>query len=288
MIDGQPCAPEDAKVSVFDRGFLYGDSIFETIRTYGGHPFALDEHLARLEASARKVFIPLPVPLTQFRLEVLRTLEATSHGESYIRVVLSRGSGELGLDPALAESPLRVIIVGPLSPPAAELYVAGATAVTFKTLRPADATAAEGAKIGNYLVAVLGMKAARAQGAHEALIVDAQDRVVEGASSNLFFVRGGVLHTPAVDAGILAGITRDRILKAAQSLGIPTRLLAPELAQLLSSEEVFVSSSIRELLPIVRIDDEPVGSGQPGAMTQRLHSEYRRLVDEEQARNWPV
>ncbi|MEN9580663.1 MAG: hypothetical protein RJA70_3672 [Pseudomonadota bacterium] len=283
VIDGELVGAGQAKVSVFDRGFLYGDSVFETVRTYGGRPFALGEHLRRLKASADKVFIALPLALEALEAEVERAIAKAGNAESYIRIMLTRGQGSLGLDPTLADVPLRVILVQPLSVLPASLYETGAAAVSYKTLRPADATLAEGAKIGNYLVAVLGTRLARQAGAHEALILDAEERVVEGASSNLFYVREGGLYTPPVRAGILAGITRERTLRAAEALSLSVHFELPKLHELLAADEVFISSSIRELLPIVRIDSEPIGDGQPGRLTRLLHAEFKRVVEREMA-----
>lgn len=277
-IDGALVAPERARISVFDRGFLYGDSVFETVRTYFGKPFALAEHLARLERSASLVYIPLPVSLQMLEQEMLATVAAASNEESYIRITVTRGQGELGLDPALAEQPTRVIIVGPLSAPPAAAYEHGVSVVTFRTQRPSDNTIAEGAKIGNYLVAVLGVRAARAASAHEALIVTGDDRVVEGASSNVFGIEGGALVTPPVEAGILPGITRDRVLACARELGLEIRLETPTVERLLAMEEIFICSSIRELLPVVRVDSQLVGGGSPGPLTRRLHNGFRDRV----------
>lgn len=278
FIDGKPCTGSEARVSVFDRGFLYGDSVFETIRTYGGRPFALDEHLARLWRSAELVFIPPPCAREQLRKEVHDAVRAAGNDESYVRVMITRGQGELGLDPNLAQVPLRVIIVGPLHPPNPVLYEQGAGAVTFRTLRPSDATIAEGAKIGNYLVAVLAMREAKAAGANEALIVDRDGRVVEGASSNVFIVRDGVLFTPPLEAGILAGVTRERALRAAERLGTPVRFDVPTVADVLSASEVFISSSIRELLPIVSVDGVAIGGGVVGDLTRRLRVAFRQVI----------
>lgn len=278
LIDGEPCAAADARVSVFDRGFLYGDSVFETIRTYAGRPFALDEHLDRLARSAAMVYIPLPCSREQLTQEIERAIRLAGHDESYVRVMITRGQGELGLDPALAELPLRVIIAGELKPPAPELYTQGASAVTFKTLRPSDATLAEGAKIGNYLVAVLAMREARKHGAHEALIVDRAGCVVEGASSNIFFVREGILCTPPEDAGILSGITRRCALLAASDLGLQVQFVLPSIDELKAASEVFVSSSIRELLPIVRIDGSPINDASVGPMTRGLIDQFKQVV----------
>jgi branched-chain amino acid aminotransferase len=278
MIDGVLVAERDATVSIYDRGFLYGDSVFETIRTYAGRPFALDEHLSRLERSAEIVFIPVPVASSVFASEVSECLRAANNAESYIRVMLTRGQGPLGLDPALAERPLRIILVTPLQRLAQELYETGVSSIVWRTQRALDATGSEGAKIGNYLVSVLAIRAAKAVGAHEALICDANGCVLEGATSNLFFVRGDVVFTPPSDSGILPGITRACVLNAAQSLGLPVRYVVPQVIELKAADEVFISSSIREVLPVVAVDGAPIGSGRPGSITRALHAEFRRAL----------
>lgn len=277
-IDGVVRSPDDARVSVFDRGFLYGDSVFETIRTYSGRPFALNEHLDRLWRSAELVFIDMPWTRQQLAREIDAALAAANNDESYIRVMVTRGQGEMGLDPSLAEVPVRVIIVGPLKPLPAQAYEHGASAVTFQTSRPSDATS-PGAKIGNYLVAVLAMREAKKHGANEALIVDREGVISEGASSNVFLVRGGTLVTPPLSAGILAGITRRYALCAAQCLGIPVTEVCPSTDELLASDEVFVSSSIRELLPIVRVNGAVIGTGDVGPVTRALRAKFRQLVE---------
>jgi branched-chain amino acid aminotransferase len=275
MIDGVITPLEDARVSVLDRGFLYGDSVFETIRTYEGRPFALGRHLSRLEHSASLVHIPLPVPSAELAREVLEAVAAAGFPESYVRLMITRGQGELGLDPALAERPLRVILVQPLSPPPEEAYAKGIGAVTYVTRRASDQTPAAGAKIGNYLVSVLAMRDARREGAGEALIVDAEGRVVEGATSNVFFVRGGALVTPPEDAGILAGISRAIVLDVAREANLAVEFRAPVIGELGSFDEVFISSSIREILAVVRIDGRAVGAGLPGPTYLRLLSAFR-------------
>ena len=188
-IDGVIHAPDEAKVSVYDRGFLYGDSVFETVRTYAGEPFALDEHITRLERSARRVGITLPIAPADLAMEVRLALRAARNAESSARIMITRGSGPVGLDPALAGTPLRVILVEPLAVPAASLYRDGARVITVRTERAGDA--AHGAKVGNYLASLLALQRARIAGAHEALILDAGGRVVEGTTSNVFLVRAG-------------------------------------------------------------------------------------------------
>jgi branched-chain amino acid aminotransferase len=280
MIDGELLAPEHAKVSVFDRGFLYGDSVFETIRTYGGRPFALEEHLERLERSARLVAIDMPVPRETLRRELLDAVAAAGNPESYVRLTVTRGSGELGLDPGLASGPLRVVIVAPLEPPSAQAYEDGIAAVTYRTQRATDDTNAMGAKVGNYLVSVLAMREARAAHAAEALIVDGNGNVVEGATSNVFVVKDGRVLTPPDTAGILPGITRAKLLAVCADESVQVELRSLSLEEVRKADELFVSSSIRELLPVVRVDGSAIAGGRPGPVTRHLLTSFRRKVAE--------
>jgi branched-chain amino acid aminotransferase len=279
MIDGRIVPPEQALVSVFDRGFLYGDSVFESLRTYGGVPFALDEHLARLERSAARVFIALPVSLAVLRGEILAALDSHGSPEAYLRVTLTRGIGRaLGLDPELAEQPLRVVLVATLSVPPAELYERGMAAITFRAERPSDAPAVADAKIGNYLLAVLAMRRARAEGAGEALLEDENGYILEGSTSNLFAVFAGRLLTPPETAAILPGITRAHTLAIAADMGLAIELRTPQKSELLQADEVFISSSIRELVPVVSIDGQRVGPGVPGPITRELLRRFREAA----------
>jgi branched-chain amino acid aminotransferase len=281
-IDGAIVSPDDAKVSVYDRGFLYGDSVFETIRTYGGAPFALDEHMDRLERSADRVAIAMPVPRAVIAEEVRRAIAEAGNAESYARVMLTRGSGPLGLDPSLATAPLRVILIEPLKPIPASLYRDGVAVVTVRTERPADA--AQGAKVGNYLTSLLALRKAYDAGAHEALILNASGQVVEGTTSNVFAVRRGgagasggpALVTPPDEAGLLPGITRAHLFEAAAELGIPVEYASLTPEETAASDEVFLSSSLREVLPVVRVDGMTVSDGRPGRVTRELHAAFRR------------
>jgi branched-chain amino acid aminotransferase len=278
MIEGRIVPPAEAVISVFDRGFLYGDSVFETIRTYDGKPFALIEHIERLKSSASLVLIEMPASTDQIAEEVRQAVAAAGNAESYIRVMVTRGTGELGLDPGLAKNPLRVIIVAPLVSPPEEDYQHGIGCVTYETQRVAESTSAVGAKVGNYLVSALAMREARAAHAQEALITDGRGTVVEGATSNVFAVLGGKLVTPPVEAGILLGITRRHILEIAEELGITIELRAPGVEELYGADEVFISSSIREILPVVRVNGRPVGQGRPGAVARQLLLAFRKKV----------
>jgi branched-chain amino acid aminotransferase len=275
-IDGTILPPGEAKVSVYDRGFLYGDSVFETIRTYGGEPFALAEHMARLARSAARVGIDMPVAAADLGMEVRVAVRAARNQESYARAMLTRGSGPVGLDPALAGAPLRVVLVEPLAPLPAALYRDGVGVVTVRTERAADA--AHGAKVGNYLASLLALRDAKARGAHEALILDTSGHVVEGTTSNVFVVRGGELTTPPEQAGILLGITRAHLLELAAEIGYTVHLAALTPADLASADEVFICSSLREVVPVVRVDDRAVAGGCPGPVTRALHTAFRDRV----------
>jgi branched-chain amino acid aminotransferase len=224
------------------------------------------------------VAIALPVDDRTLRHEVEHAVAASGNVESYVRIVVTRGSGPLSLDPDTAEHPLRVVLVEAVTPPSAEAYARGVGAVLVHTRRAVDDTAAAGAKVTNYLANLLAVREAKARGAHEALIVDAHGHVVEGASSNVFVVHGGRVATPPETAGILAGITRARILSAAAALGVAVEERELSVDDVTGADEVFITSSIRELLPVVRVDDRPVGGGAPGPVARALHAEFRRAL----------
>jgi branched-chain amino acid aminotransferase len=198
--------------------------------------------------------------------------------ESYIRVMLTRGTGALGLDPGLATHPLRVIIVTPLTLPPQSAYEDGIAVITFRTQRLGDATTAAGAKVGNYLVAVLAMKQAREHDAVEALVVDRDGMIVEGSTSNVFGVKGRRLITPSESIGILPGITRARVLRVAEQEGLTVEYRTLDPAELSTLDEMFISSSVRELMPVVRVDGQPVGDGQPGPVVRALLKRFRERL----------
>jgi branched-chain amino acid aminotransferase len=276
-IDGRILPAEQATVSVLDRGFLYGDSVFEVLRTYHGVPFGMEEHLARLARSAERTLIRLPVTLATLRSEIEAALKAAGHAESLVRIMISRGRAEtLGLDPSLAGGPLRVILVADLHELPETLYTEGAKVITYPTLRIADATTGAGAKIANYLVAVLAMAQAKEQGAEEALVVNGEGLVAEGCTSNVFLVEAGTLVTPPESMGILLGITREHVLGLARELGIAVTERPFSVAELAGADEVFITSSIREVVPVVRVDAAVVANGRPGPTTARLIAAFRK------------
>lgn len=277
-IDGQIVDADHAHVSVFDRGFLYGDSVFEVWRTYGGVPFADHEHLERLVRSAGQVLIPMPATIEQIKREATALHDATGNTDSYLRVVVTRGSGPLTYDPSTAKDPLRVIIAKPVPVLPRTLYEDGVAVVTVQATRPTDGSQAAGAKASNYLANLLAAHHAKERGGYEAILVARNGQVLEGASSNVFVVRDGRIRTPRPEAGILAGITRATVIAAAQRAGVTVEEEALFPADLYEADEVFITSSIREVVPVVKVDGESIGAGRPGPMVNRLHAAYRDVV----------
>ncbi len=288
-VNGEIVLPSEAKVSVFDRGFLYGDSVFEVVRTYGGRPFELDGHLARLAHSAERIALEPKWDARRIEAEILRTLEAArgedaaepdaaswNVGERYVRVVMTRGAGEIGLDPALAVNPTAIVIVQPLRTLHRRAYEEGVKAVVVGVQRISPRAVDPSAKTGAHLNHVLAVREARAAGAHEALLTDGRGHVTEGSSSNVFAVRGGRLVTPPLEAGLLAGVTRGFVLEIARDLGIPVDEIPVRPADLDSADEVFITSTLREVVPVTRLGEGEVGAGRPGPVTRRLHEEFRR------------
>lgn len=280
-IDGHIVPPEKATISIFDRGFLYGDSVYEVVRTYEGVPFELDHHLERLEGSAARISMSMPYPRAQLAEETLRAHQASGNTDSYIRIVVTRGAGPIGLDIALAEAPCRIVVVKSLEgmrpPPAA--YAEGVKIALVGVRRNLRAAIDPMAKTGNYLNSVMALAEARASGAYEAVMLDHRDFVTEGASSNVFVVVGDVLLTPPVDAGILVGVTRAVVLKVARAAGLRV-LELPFSADTLhrDADEVFITSSVREIVPVTQVDEVRIGDGKPGPLTRRVMDLFAAYV----------
>jgi branched-chain amino acid aminotransferase len=278
-MDGALVAPDQAFISVFDRGFLYGDSVYEVVRTYGGVPFELDAHLERLENSAALIGLALPWPRERFAAEVHRTVQASGNAETYARIVVTRGAGEIGLDPNLAREGRVVIIAKELVVPPPEVYERGVKVALVGVRRNLREAIDPAAKTGNYLNNVLAMREAREQGAFEALMLDSRGRVTEATTANVFVVRGGELITPPLAVGILEGVTRKVVLALARADGIAVceqELVPP---RVLEADEVFITSTTRELVPVVTVSDalgeHTIGRGRPGPLTLRLLAAFR-------------
>jgi branched-chain amino acid aminotransferase len=280
-LDGALTRPENAVISVFDRGFLYGDSVYEVLRTYRGVPFLLEPHLARLSESARRIGMGA-MPVRELSAETLATHRAANNLDSYLRLIVTRGGGKIGLDPALAEQPRRIVIaqdVEEMRPPA-RLYEDGCEVSLVGVRRNLREAVDPAAKTGNYLNSVMALAEARGKGAYEAIMLDHRDMITEGASSNIFVVIGGVLITPALEVGILKGVTRGVVLELAARAQIRV-LEAPLTPSVLaeSADEAFLTSSIREIVPVTKVDGRPLGSGRVGPVTQRLRELFRSFVE---------
>jgi branched-chain amino acid aminotransferase len=280
-VGGRIVPPEEARISVFDRGFLFGDSVYETVGTVGGRPFALSEHLDRLVRSAERIGLSL-LPRPQIEQAIASTLAAAGNAEARIRVIVTRGESGADLDPAAAGAPQLVVIVFPLSAPTSDMYEKGVAAEIVSITRNHPRAIDPAVKSGNYLNNVLALgEARRRSGAYEAILCAPGGSVAEGSTSNVFAVRSGEVWTPALSVGILDGVTRGQVLALCRDHGIPwaeVEHLTPD--QLKSAQEVFITSATRGVLPVTSIDRQPVGDGKPGPVTRRLIGLYQTLQRE--------
>jgi branched-subunit amino acid aminotransferase/4-amino-4-deoxychorismate lyase len=275
----EPLDPVDAKISVFDRGFLYGDSVYETMRTAGGWPLELDRHMQRLRRSGEGIGLSIPFDDAALARAIARTHAAAGNLESSVRVVVTRGAGPVALDPRLGEEPLLVVLVQPLVLPAAAAYTRGIAAVLVGITKTAGTSIDPSIKSGNYLNNILALRQAIAAGGEDALMCSPEGAVSEGATSNVFMVTAGRIATPHLRTGILPGITRQTVCELAASLGTPVAetLVMPD--ELRAADEVFLTSSVRGIMPVTRLDGVAVGDGTAGPVTRRLHQAYLAYVD---------
>lgn len=270
---------EEAVVSVFDHGFLYGDGVYETLRAYRGRVFQLAEHLARLERSASRIQLHLPVSLERLTDLVRESLSRNQLQEAYLRITVSRGAGEIGLDPALCKSPTLVILAKPFQPYPESLYADGVSVIVAKTRRNLPEALPPQVKSLNFLNNILAKMEAKAAGAHEALMLNHQGELTEGTTSNLFVVQRGRVRTPAVECGILNGITRGLVLQLASELGLPSEETRLTVDDLLRADECFLTNTTQEVLPVTRVNGTMIGNGRPGEITRRLHASFRACLD---------
>jgi branched-chain amino acid aminotransferase len=285
-INGRLARGDEAVVSVFDHGFLYGEGVYETLRTYAGDPFLFARHVRRLRRSAEMMTLPVPFSDTELLGRVRETIEAHDRpkaegprpkddGEKYIRVVLTRGVGELSYRLDACPAPTLVVIVKALEAPPDESFSDGVTVALVDVRRNHPQALNPMIKSNNLLNVALAMQEAYRRGAEEALMRNHAGEIVECSQANFFLVRGGRAMTPPLSAGLLPGITREFVLELASDLGIPaseSRLLPEDLA---SADEAFLTGTTREVTPIVRVDDRPIGAGRPGPITKRLQAAYR-------------
>jgi branched-chain amino acid aminotransferase len=277
-IDGAVRLPEEAKVSVLDRGFLYGDSVYETIGSMYGRLFATRDHLDRLERSASRIGLRVP-PRAEIEAAIAETVAAAGNPETRVRVMLTRGVGKLDLDPASCDDCRLVVIAFPLGAPTAEMLEKGVAVAIVSVTRNSPRAIDPAVKSGTYLNNVLALgEARRTSGAYEAILCADDGTVAEGASSNVFAVVGGEVWTPSPDVGILDGITRAKVMQLASAAGIAVveRRIQPD--ELRGADEAFLTSATRGVLPIATIDGRPVGAGAPGPVTRRLMALYDGLA----------
>jgi len=292
-LDGRLVPPEAALVPVLDRGFLYGDSVYEVARTYQGVPFALDRHLKRLQGSADRLAISLP-SAAELEREVTRTLEAAGNPESYVRIIVTRGEGKFGLAPHLSDERRVVIIVRPLELPPEEQYERGLKLAVVALRRNSPRTLDPAAKTGNYLNSVLALAQSQKLGADDAVMLDLVGRVTELSTSNIFFVKDRVVVTPALVLGLLEGVTRALVMELAKAEGfiVQEAFHGPE--ALADADEVFVTSTLREVMPVTSLisaqegslEVRNIGNGKPGPVARRLRAAFAAHVQKWLSPRW--
>jgi branched-chain amino acid aminotransferase len=271
-IDGVITAPEEAKISVLDHGLLFGDSVYETLRTYQGKPFLFSRHFARLQHSAQGLHLNLPWSSEQTFEQIQRTLIP---GECRIRLVVTRGVGPLAADPETCTDPSAIIIVVPLGALPQQIYSDGVD-VVISSVRRSQRLA--DLKSGSLIHQVLAYREAKEKKAFEAILLTADEKLSDGITSNIYLVRDGKLMTPSHDAGIVEGITRGVILDISRRMGLPVVEGFFPVSEIHNADEMFLTSTTREVVPIVKVDERAVGSGRPGPVTKRLLDAYRSEV----------
>lgn len=271
-LNGRFVAADTAGINASDRGFLYGDGLFETLRVYDAHPFALESHLSRLAASA--AFVQLPVPAVKWAAVIAKLLRRNELSDAWVRITLSRGVSERGLDLPKAPSPTLLITAGGIDPAVATRQRRGVRLVTVPFRR--DPYLAPH-KTLNYLPGVLGKAAATRAGVYDALFTDARGRLFETTTANIFVLKGTELRTPGSD--VLPGVTRALVIEAAEKQGLRVRERPLSLRELAGADEAFVTSSIVEVLPVLAVDQMRIGA-RPGPRTRQLQQAYRDLVFE--------
>ena len=277
-VNGHFVPKEEASVSVFDHGFLYGDGIYETLRSYSGKLFLLSKHLSRLRHSAEAISLKLPLPLEKIGEALCETLNVNKLTEAYVRIHLSRGPGEIGLDPALCHAPTMIIVTQPFKDYPTAFYENGVAVAVVTTRRNHPLAISPVIKSTNFLNNILAKIESLKSGAYEGIMLNWEGYVAEGTISNIFTVKHGVLYTPHLDTGILEGVTRDLVLHLARTDHIPTKEIRLKPHDLTSANECFITNTTVEVLPVTRVDGNVIGNGRPGPVTTALREAYQREV----------
>ena len=286
-MDGEFVKKEEARISVFDHGFLYGDGIFEGIRVYNGNIFRLREHLVRLYESAKSILLEIPHTLEEMEKLVVEAVRKNKLRDAYIRLVVSRGVGDLGLDPTKCHKPSVVIIVDQVTLYAKELYENGLEIVTVPTRRNVPDALNPKIKSLNYLNNVLVKIEANRAGVGEALMVNADGYVAECSGDNIFTVKRGVVYTPPTYLGALEGITRQAIIDICDRVGYTVKEEPFTRHDVYVSDEVFLTGTAAEVIAVVNVDGRTIGSGKPGKHTQKLLEAFRKMVKEDGVKVYP-
>ena len=271
---------EHATVSALDRGFLFGEGVYETLRTYNRQPFLLDRHLDRLRASAGHLSLTVPLDDTEYADQIDETLTAISNKETelYIRLLVTRGAGDLTYAPDSCPTPTTVIIVRPYAGAPTDLDEKGITVVRSSIVRNHPAALNPIIKSNNLLNNALAMQEALKAGADEALMCNYRGEVAECAQSNIFIVRDGVALTPRLDTGLLEGVTRNFVFEVGKAAGIPVREGVIQPDDLVGADEVFITGTTREILAVTTLDATPIRDGRPGPITTTLLHKFREMA----------
>jgi branched-chain amino acid aminotransferase len=281
FLDGKYLPADEAKISVFDHGVLYGDGVFEGIRLYGGRIFRLEQHLDRLFNSAKAIMLPVPLTREKLTEACCETCRQNKLKDGYIRLVVTRGVGYLGLNPFRCKNPTVFIIADTIELYPEEVYRKGLKLITASTQRTNPAAVSPSIKSLNYLNNILAKIEAVNAGAIEAIMLNSQGYVAECTGDNIFIIRGGKIETPPVSAGALIGITRQLVMELAAKRKIEVG--EPNLTRydLATANEVFLTGTAAEIVPVVSIDGRTIGSGQPGPLTLKLTEDFRKLTRSE-------
>ena len=277
-LNGEFVEKEDAKISVFDHGLLYGDGVFEGIRLYDGCVCKLDEHLERLEHSAKAILLDMPMSRAEFAEAVCETCRQNNLKNGYIRLIVTRGPGHLGLNPDGCGPQSVIIIADNIQLYPEELYENGLKIISVPTRRINAAALPPAVKSLNYLNNILAKIEAKRVGFLEALMLNDKGEIAECTGDNVFIIRKGVLYTPPLDAGSLRGITRAAAMEIAEQMGIPVKEQALTRYDLWIADECFLTGTAAEVIPCVEVDHRPIGDGKPGELTRKLIGRFRESV----------